>query len=271
MIDRCVIKPCGITAICTPVDSNTRDVILPLNVVEDPVLQLSCISNAEFDELAADVILPQYVLFDEDARLPYCDLLVKNLKTLRPTKWLDDEVINFYLELLVRRSSSDPDSPKVFCLTTFLYPKFISKERGGYQLVRRWTKKLDIFQADVILFPINLGNFHWALVSVNLKEKRVLYHDSFGTNNRYCLRKIHDYLLEEHQDKKGTPIDYTNFTFSVDRSAPRQSNGFDCGVFLLKYADCITRGMPLTFDKQDVTKFRKKIMFEILKGELTRD
>lgn len=68
------------------------------------------------------------------------------------------KVINFYMNLLMDRGSQG-NMPKVYCFSTFFYPKLIS---GGHQAVRRWTKQVDLFSYQFIVIPVHLG-MHWCL------------------------------------------------------------------------------------------------------------
>ena len=50
----------------------------------------------------------------------------KDVNTLRGLNWLNDEVINFYMQMIVERSSSnDLGWPKVYATNTFFYPKLM--------------------------------------------------------------------------------------------------------------------------------------------------
>ena len=42
--------------------------------------------------------------------------------------------------------------------------------------------QFNIFEKEIIIFPINLNNMHWVAAAVYLKEKRVDYFDSMGTH-----------------------------------------------------------------------------------------
>ncbi|ORZ11035.1 hypothetical protein BCR41DRAFT_357393 [Lobosporangium transversale] len=61
-----------------------------------------------------------------------------DIQTLRPGQWLNDEVINFYGNLIMARSKESTELPKVHVFSTFFY-KTLSE--NGYEKVRRWTKK----------------------------------------------------------------------------------------------------------------------------------
>ena len=66
-------------------------------------------------------------------------ILKKDIHTLRPGEWLNDEVINFYGNLILARSKESTTLPKIHVFSTFFY-KTLSEQ--GYDKVRRWTKKV---------------------------------------------------------------------------------------------------------------------------------
>lgn len=68
--------------------------------------------------------------------------------------WLNDEVINFYLQLICERSKANDNWPNVYAFNTFFYPKLM---QSGHAALRRWTRKVDIFSYDIILIPVHLG------------------------------------------------------------------------------------------------------------------
>jgi hypothetical protein len=97
-----------------------------------------------------------------------------DLLTLCPGQWLNDEVINFYLNLIMERSEQRMDLPKVgfkaffdltpfqvYAFNTFFFKKLCGKT--GYAGVRRWTKSVNIFDYDLVLVPLHL-EIHWCLV-----------------------------------------------------------------------------------------------------------
>ncbi|KAI9530724.1 hypothetical protein NQZ68_000215 [Dissostichus eleginoides] len=189
----------------------------------------------------------------------------KDLQTLSNLNWLNDEVINFYMNLLVERSK-DPKLPSVNTFNTFFYPRLRS---SGYSAVRRWTKKTDIFSKDILLVPVHLG-VHWCLSVVDFRKKAILYFDSMGGNNDGACQILLDYLLQESKDKKGKALDTSDWTLhSKKRSEiPQQMNGSDCGMFTCKYADYITKDRPITFTQKHMPYFRRRIVWEILNHKL---
>ncbi|GBP87024.1 hypothetical protein EVAR_63986_1 [Eumeta japonica] len=63
----------------------------------------------------------------------------RDLQTLSGLNWLNDEVINFYMNLLMQRCEERKDLPKVYATNTFFYPKLMQSGQAG---LRRWTRKL---------------------------------------------------------------------------------------------------------------------------------
>lgn len=110
----------------------------------------------------------------------------KDIQTLKGLNWLNDEIINFYMNLLCERSQQNTDVPKCYAFTTFFYPKLI---KDGYNSLRRWTRKVDIFSYDLILIPIHLG-LHWTLSVIDFSCQEIRYYDSMNGNNNECLRSL---------------------------------------------------------------------------------
>lgn len=74
------------------------------------------------------------------------------------------QIINFYMNMLMERSK-EKGLPSVHAFNTFFFTKL---KTAGYQAVKRWTKKVDVFSVDILLVPIHLG-VHWCLaVSTHL-------------------------------------------------------------------------------------------------------
>jgi Ulp1 family protease len=68
------------------------------------------------------------------------DITPKILGCMRNGQWLNDEVINFYMQMIMARASQNPEKyPSVHCFNTFF---FSTLDQQGYAKVRRWTKKV---------------------------------------------------------------------------------------------------------------------------------
>jgi len=171
----------------------------------------------------------------------------------------DDIVMNQYMNLITERSPNT-----VYAFNTFFYEAL---SNNGYSKVCRWTKKTDIFSKKKLFIPIHCKGCHWCLVYVCFTQKTIQYYDSLGRRNFKCLKLILEYLTLEHEDKKGVNFPYEMLLMNV-KKCPRQSNDYDCGVFVCMFAEYLSRDAPLKFSQIHMSKFRRQITLEIKKKKL---
>jgi len=202
-----------------------------------------------------------------------------DILTLRPVQWLNDEVINVYLKLVLARAGRDgagsgvagaPLRAHVF--QSFFYTKLA--DRGyDYKGIRRWTKNIDIFALDALLVPINQSRSHWVLAVANMREKRFEFYDSLGGRGKAQMEMIRQYLADEHMDKKKTELDLGEWEdVAWKRSEiPYQDNGSDCGAFMCQFASTLVRNVAVNFTCHDMPYMRRRMVVEIMTKELRDD
>ncbi|KAK3834286.1 MAG: hypothetical protein JOS17DRAFT_38842, partial [Linnemannia elongata] len=194
------------------------------------------------------------------------DVKRKDIQTLCPGEWLNDEVINFYGNLIMTRSKNSSSLPKVHYFKTFFY-KTLSEV--GYEKVRRWTKKDNIFAMDYILIPIHCSGNHWTSAVVDMKRKRIAYYDSLLGNNPKVFLILRDYLDMESKDKQKKPFDFEGWENECPKDIPRQRNGYDCGVFTCTFIEFKSRGAEtFEFSQEEMPYLRKKIVLNIINKSL---
>lgn len=181
-----------------------------------------------------------------------------------PLQWLNDEVINFYMELLCERSRENERLPKVHAMNTFFLKRLTE---AGYSGVRRWTRKVDIFAFDVIPIPVHKG-VHWCMAIIHMKNQTITYYDSMGSPDNAVLRALANYLQEESRDKKKCEFDMSGWKLINAPDIPQQENGSDCGVFSCMFAEFVTRNRPLKFSQEHMEYFRMRMVYEICNGKL---
>ncbi|XP_069695143.1 sentrin-specific protease 1-like isoform X2 [Periplaneta americana] len=186
-----------------------------------------------------------------------------DMQTLAGLNWLNDEVINFYMELLKERGKLE-NYPSVYTFNTFFYPRLLS---GGHAALKRWTRKVDIFSFNVIIVPVHLG-VHWCMAAIDFRNKTIKYYDSMGSPNNKCLQSLLKYLQDESLDKLKKKFDTTDWTTENVQKIPQQMNGSDCGMFSCMYAEYICRDADITFTQQDMPYFRRKMVYEIFTRKL---
>jgi hypothetical protein len=98
----------------------------------------------------------------------------------------------------------------------------------------------DIFKLDKIVFPINQGSMHWVCAVIYMQEKRIQFYDSMGDDGMMYLESLFEYVKDEHQEKKGSPLPNQDQWKLVrcTRETPRQLNGtsfFSHGYFACSF------------------------------------
>ncbi|MPC27623.1 Sentrin-specific protease 1 [Portunus trituberculatus] len=184
----------------------------------------------------------------------------RDIATLNSPNWLNDEVINFYMNLIMDRSMKNKRLPRVYVFSTFFYPK----------LYQSGHKSVDIFTYDILLIPIHL-DVHWCMATVDFRKRCISYYDSMLGDNPECLKLILEYLEAEHLDKKKTPYKTAAWKLECPKNIPEQMNGSDCGVFSCTFAEFKSRLSPLDFTQEDMPYFRQRMVYEIIKGELLEE
>jgi len=96
----------------------------------------------------------------------------EDLDCLRQPEWLTDQIINFQLKVLLNHlpASSRKD---VMLFSSHFYSSMVfprvgsessqSKKEIQHKRVARWTKAVDIFKKQLIIFPVCTGT-HWFLI-----------------------------------------------------------------------------------------------------------
>ena len=123
-----------------------------------------------------------------------------HLQCLQPGEWLNDEVINVWMDYIKDRNQRlnglDAGSmPSVYIMKTLFYTRMCVIEGAlgrqdcfDFPGVRRWTKKVDVFAHDMIFIPLHQG-MHWALAVVNMRAKKIQYFDSMGGHaKKWCAQ-----------------------------------------------------------------------------------
>lgn len=204
------------------------------------------------------------ILQDVGRRLPLVEqfnisITRRDIETLDGLNWLNDQIVNFYMKMIVRRSRQE-DFPDVWAFSTFFYPKLLN-DHEGHKGVKRWTKKVDLFAQSLVFIPVHIG-MHWSLALADIDKQEIKYYDSMGDNNEKCLNVLETYLSEEYRLKKGRTMKWKKI---LVKGIPQQLNGSDCGMFLCKYSEYLSRRAQITFSQENMPFFRRRMIFEIVK------
>jgi len=251
--------------------------------------------------------------------------------TLFPTSWLNDAVIKAFFRLLQQRDDCQPKGQGgCYFFSHFFITKLLNhgheKRHGRYQynnvknwtkgksalkpycpssffphLCSAWTPDIDIFNSKQVFVPIHLDLSHWILAVIDFKEKKIQLYDSYHKKLRprpALLNALSQYLLDEHEDKKGGPLPGKEDWELIDvqvQETPAQTDGKpigvdgcclfepkshcpfsstlsdnDCGVFICMFAYLLSMGHSLaTCNPEDIFRHgRNFIAISILRHKV---
>ncbi|KAL3620981.1 hypothetical protein CASFOL_035893 [Castilleja foliolosa] len=226
-------------------------------------------SECNFDESFEDIIYPDG---DPDAVF----ISGKDIELLRPRTFINDTIIDFYIKYLVNKTN--PEKQHMFhFFNTFFFQKLVVKGRdlsrtceGGdsFRRVRKWTKNINIFEKDYVFIPVNLS-LHWSLIVIchpgevanlrgypcaekgmdsSCKVPCILHMNSIRGSHGGLENLIRSYLSEEWKERgikqeEDISSKFLNLEFIAPK-LPQQENCFDCGLFLLHYAELFLEQAP---------------------------
>ncbi|KAI6242712.1 Ulp1 protease family, catalytic domain protein [Aphelenchoides fujianensis] len=201
----------------------------------------------------------------------YMNYILNDL--LDTTKRDQVHVFNTYFFSKLSKDVYSPRSPQLR----------MRKIRDNYATLKSWTKSVNIFEKNYLVVPIN-EDAHWYLAIVaypNLgivmdveEQKRannapelpatvdsnpaipIFIFDSLmdptdARKHRMVADLLLDYLALEYADKKeehklpGIDFRRTPCRVIVPKSMPQQENYYDCGIFMLQFAESFLHRLPL--------------------------
>ncbi|KAG6699185.1 hypothetical protein I3842_08G056500 [Carya illinoinensis] len=210
-----------------------------------------------FDESFEEVIYPKG---DSDA----VSISKRDVDLLQPETFINDTIIDFYIKYLKNQIQPE-DKHRFHFFNSFFFrkladmdkdPTSASDGRAAFLRVRKWTRKVNIFEKDYIFIPINF-NLHWSLIVIcHPGEVARLKGSHTGIKNL-----VQSYLWEEWNERqKETQEDisskFLNLRF-VSLELPQQENSFDCGLFLLHYLELFLTEVPVNFSPFKIIKSSK--------------
>ncbi|UJR23682.1 hypothetical protein I4U23_026665 [Adineta vaga] len=103
------------------------------------------------------------------------DLSRDDLMCLNEGEFLNDNIIDFYLQYVYYEKLSEEDRQRTYLFNSFFYTRLtrksnddtsdISPAERRYSRVKRWLRDVDIFSKDYLIVPIN-QTAHWYIVLI---------------------------------------------------------------------------------------------------------
>ncbi|XP_068497180.1 probable ubiquitin-like-specific protease 2A isoform X2 [Phaseolus vulgaris] len=228
-----------------------------------------------FDEAFDEVIYPKG---EPDA----VSISKRDLELLQPQTFINDTIIDFYIKYLKNKLPTDEQDHFHF-FNSFFFRKLADLDkdpssacdgRAAFQRVRKWTRKVNLFEKDYILIPINYS-LHWSLIVIchpgevtccqdeeineSSKVPCILHMDSLKGSHKGLKNVFQSYLCEEWKERHSNVVDDVSSKFLqmrfISLELPQQENLYDCGLFLLHYVERFLEEAPGNFNPFMITKF----------------
>jgi len=132
-----------------------------------------------------------------------------------------------------------------------LFTEYINKNNDDFLK----NKQINEEEITVKLSTSNNSNIYDnENITSNLAFKKI--NTSNLLNNKLIIPDYNDNINK---------IQLWNFEFP---NVPQQNNGTDCGVFICKFMDCISRNEEIRFSQEDINYFRYLIGIELMEGKI---
>ncbi|KAJ4352306.1 uncharacterized protein N0V89_007654 [Didymosphaeria variabile] len=188
-------------------------------------------------------------------KLPSTTLTSHDFGTLLPQMfngdakgWLNDNIVNEYLELLTDRAKHNEgyvyvrgkggSPPPVHAFKS----QWLASMEKDAAATARWARPMHLLgekllECNLVLFPI-CHHSHWRLLAIKPKDRLIEYYDSLGgPGDRFTQLAMQwvKGVLKEHfvEDEWST---------STEQKSEGQLNASDCGIFTLLNALVLLRG-----------------------------
>lgn len=250
----------------------------------------------------------------EIERKDFISITTQDINRLEKGEWLNDNLIDFYNQYYMDNfdfschvdNNNTSNNIPIHYYNCLFYNQFISKSNNDKN-ISNWTKHIDIFTKEFLFIHINRNN-HWSLFVIvrpglllpsisnnnNTNQSCILHFDSLSFHNTDVITEnIKLYLIEEYINKKNSNNNTLIEKFKQNiyemkiiflEQIPKQSNNYDCGIYLIKYFQYFLQQWPTStlhdintkfsdyfnitmFGQDDITNIRTEIKTTIMKLE----
>lgn len=198
-------------------------------------------------------------------------------KVVPSTEWLNDEIVNGSLAWLDRAintaagiKNTRANTRKCLAMNSFFWKQLTERgpERTQRALRRNHVEKNNFLDVDTILLPV-CENLHWTLMVVRPAQRTIAHMDSLNPRGSAVNTNLALAWVKHILEDKFVAEDW----HVVRHEAPRQTNGWDCGVHTITNAMCVALGLnPIDcYRAQDMPLQRLRIACVLLNQGFTND
>ena len=203
--------------------------------------------------------------------------------------WLSNQIIDAHFDNL-RVASLLPSGTVI--AGTFFIQKLLDglnvSAQKGYRNVCRWFKRERLVGMKItrgLGLVANTGGNHYVAVFADMKSRVVEVMDSLSSSpsleKTSCASALLHFLhLESISGNPNclieAPIDMGNWNVvhvqcGHGQVAPSQHNGYDCGMFALRWLEHRAMDVVIEYDQTSIERQRLQLVLELKSGRLLRD
>lgn len=169
---------------------------------------------------------------------------------LRPREWLNDSIICYCLERFRRDIHSNSPvmylEPAITYTAAVLRSPAMLREMLSVERVKGSPAMIDeLLHQQIVLMPINdkedpdahIGGGHWSLLCHRRSAAGAIFehYDSCSGANRAVALAVAESMGPLLQNRPGVQSRFVEI-----EGVPQQCNGYDCGVYVLAFAEALT-------------------------------
>uniref|UniRef100_A0A8D2LSH7 SUMO specific peptidase 7 n=1 Tax=Varanus komodoensis TaxID=61221 RepID=A0A8D2LSH7_VARKO len=223
----------------------------------------------------------------------------EDLECLEYGEFLNDVIIDFYLKYLLLEKAPRELADRSHIFSSFFYKCLTRSEKNSeenpnlsiaqrrHRRVKRWTRRINIFNKDYIFVPVNEES-HWYIAVICFPWlEEVVYEDGpqpcslqscfqqltyqppknsntssedsvpcilildslKASSVQNTVQVLREYLEAEWEAKRKTPREFSKSTvLDFCPRVPKQDNSSDCGVYLLQYVETFFQNPIVNFE-----------------------
>ncbi len=194
-------------------------------------------------------------------------------KTNIKNKWFSDELINFYLNLVVNERLNQRLAKKTLTISSQAFLKFKRKSTNDNKPLKYINE--NIFNYELVIIPICVFD-HWSLVAIHTTTKKVRYFDS-KTNlptNTKRKEEVKQFISDLINSETNTKNRVADWIFRAEAKVPHQESNFECGLFTCIFAKCLVTNDEITteiFKKEHLNSLCMMLVNEIKSCEIVNE
>ena len=187
----------------------------------------------------------------------------------------DSSLSNFLLNkiFLLIEEKATTEGNRVSALNSDIFLRMTKPSTETFKRYKFHQLYPNILDSEVILAPFNHGR-HWCLVVVNVKEKMSIYIDSLynGAGAKMAFTQINNFLTcSASITRRNWSMQNWEYFVIPSSDIAQHLNSVDCGVFVAKWAQHISLGLPLDFTQDQMVTFRYSLILDIVRNSLSLD